>query len=326
MNVIDDKTKWAVPHTGMDFFGRFQRSWMNVLFPRVSHRDVIEYLKKNTFDNTVFHYTSQRDVLFANNKHTLVTVHDSPFSQFKSSNYFNEKENMLQKMHTNYGRYIFEHNTMKSPYIATNTEYVKKALMKYGYRGNIETIYIPVSKVFRKLEGEDKGKLRKKLGLPVDKILLLSVSNKVLRKNLRLTEQLSQIMENEYKIVRVGDGIRNSINFKNIDDEKLNMIYNACDVLLFPSLEEGQGLPVIESFKAGLPVVASEIEVLKEVAGDAAIFIDPTDVESYYAGIKEAVSCREQLITKGNKMALRYTYEIFANKMEDLYMKIIKKL
>ena len=98
MNVIDDKTKWAVPHTGMDFFGRFQRSWMNVLFPGVSHRDVIEYLKKNTFDNTVFHYTSQRDVLFANNKHTLVTVHDSPFSQFKSSNYFNEKENTLKRL------------------------------------------------------------------------------------------------------------------------------------------------------------------------------------------------------------------------------------
>jgi len=133
-------------------------------------------------------------------------------------------------------------------------------------------------------------------------------------------------MGKEYVIVRVGDGIRNSINFKNIDDEKLNMIYNACDVLLFPSLEEGQGLPVIESFSTGLPVVASDIEVLREVAGDAAIFIDPMDVKSYYTGIKEALNCREQLITMGNKMALKYRYEIFADKMESLYRKIIKKL
>lgn len=95
-------------------------------------------------------------------------------------------------------------------------------------------------------------------------------------------------------------------------------------MLLFPSLEEGQGLPVIEAFAAGLPVVASDIPVLREVAGNAAIFIDPHDVESFYVGIKEALNISDQLRKDGLVMSKKYSFDIFKNRMEKLYHRILQ--
>ena len=63
---------------------------------------------------------------------------------------------------------------MSSPYITTNTNYVKRSLIDYGYTGYIETVHIPVSPVFRHLD-INKNVLRRELNLPEDKILLLSV-------------------------------------------------------------------------------------------------------------------------------------------------------
>ncbi|MCW6168979.1 MAG: glycosyltransferase [Thermoplasmatales archaeon] len=221
---------------------------------------------------------------------TLFTVHDNPFSLFKTDLYFNGNDNIrIQKLHRILGKFIFDPNCLRSPYITTNTDYVKNSLIRYGYRGKIETIHHPISNIFKELT-EAKEKLRRELNLPTDKVLLLSVSTNVLRKNLKLTRELSKRMDTKYRIVRVGEGIGDSINFNGIDDVTLNKIYNACDVLLFPSLEEGQGLPVSEALRARLPVVASDIPVLREISGDAAIYIDPFDVDSYFNGVKEALN------------------------------------
>lgn len=181
INVIDDKIKWNASHKGIDFYGRFSKSYLNTVLPRYSHSDLSGYLKELNNGNTVFHYTSQRDIIMTDSEYTLFTLHDNPFSLFDTDLYSNGPVNGLQKLHKKLGKFIFEHNCLNSPYITTNTDYVKNSLIKYGYKGYIETVYLPVSKVFRKLD-ETKTKLRLELNLPLDKILLLSVSNKVLKK------------------------------------------------------------------------------------------------------------------------------------------------
>ena len=71
------------------------------------------------------------------------------------------------------------------------------------------------------------------------------------------------------------------------DANDLVAFYNLASTLAFPSLYEGFGLPVIESFACGCPVVCSQEGSLKEITGGAAVIIDPYDVNSIADGIGE---------------------------------------
>jgi glycosyltransferase involved in cell wall biosynthesis len=68
-------------------------------------------------------------------------------------------------------------------------------------------------------------------------------------------------------------------------DEWLPAVYQAASVFAFPSLAEGYGLPVLEAMAAGVPVVMSDIEVLAEVAGSAALMVPPRDVAGWVAAL-----------------------------------------
>lgn len=71
-----------------------------------------------------------------------------------------------------------------------------------------------------------------------------------------------------------------------VSDQELAVLYNEAELFLYPSLDEGFGLPILESFYFGTPVVTSDILALKEVAGNAACFVNPQEVESIEKGIK----------------------------------------
>ena len=75
-----------------------------------------------------------------------------------------------------------------------------------------------------------------------------------------------------------------------ISDEELTVLYNEAKLLLYPSLDEGFGLPILEAFYFGTPVVTSDILALKEVAGNAAFFVNPLDVKSIYQGINKILN------------------------------------
>lgn len=205
--------------------------------------------------------------------------------------------------------------------VITPTNYIKRSLEAYGFDGKITSIYTPVRPIFRNLP--NKKELRRELGLPLEKTLILSISVDVKRKNLEMVKKISDRLENSFRIVRIGKPLSGSITFHNIDDETIVKIYNACDLLLMPSLEEGQGFPVSEAFKAGLPVVASDIPVFREVAGDAAVFVDPRDENSVISGIHDAMSRSKDLIEKGFMRSKLFDYSIFKEKMLDYYNSVI---
>lgn len=75
-----------------------------------------------------------------------------------------------------------------------------------------------------------------------------------------------------------------------VTDYELAVLYNEAELLLYPSLDEGFGLPILESFYFGTPVVTSDILALREVAGNAACFINPQEVESITSGIKKILN------------------------------------
>lgn len=75
-----------------------------------------------------------------------------------------------------------------------------------------------------------------------------------------------------------------------VSAEELNALYSSATVMAMPSYCDGFCLPALESMMAGLPVMLSEIPVYREVAGDAALYFDPTDLSSIASAITEAVT------------------------------------
>ncbi len=97
-----------------------------------------------------------------------------------------------------------------------------------------------------------------------------------------------------------------------VSDTDLNIIMNLADLLLFPTLYEGFGLPVIECMNVGTPVLTSNVSSLPEVAGEAAFIVDPTDTEQIANGIARILSdpaLSEVLIKKGFARAKLFSWE-----------------
>jgi len=88
-------------------------------------------------------------------------------------------------------------------------------------------------------------------------------------------------------------------------------LYSAAEIFILPSLFEGFGLGVLEAMASGCPVVASNVSSLPEVAGDAAIFVDPMSVASIRDGLQQALDHTEQhrLRTAGLRHASEFTWE-----------------
>lgn len=131
------------------------------------------------------------------------------------------------------------------------------------------------------------------------------------RKNLERIIESWREYKDEFDLVLVGsaglDHVKPEQGIKKLGGvgmTELAALYASAQALLFPSLYEGFGLPILEAFQYGCPVVTSNVSGMAEVAADAAFLVDPSDVDSIRHGMSEALE-KGKLASKQKKMKER---------------------
>jgi glycosyltransferase involved in cell wall biosynthesis len=107
-----------------------------------------------------------------------------------------------------------------------------------------------------------------------------------------------------------------------VSDEELARLYRGARCVVYPSLYEGFGLPIVEAMACGTPVVTSRGGATEETAGGAAVLVDPLDPRSIAGGIDEAASRRDELVAKGTQHARRFTWANAADAVEALWREL----
>ena len=205
----------------------------------------------------------------------------------------------------------------------------------------ITVIYQSINPIFyKRAEKELKEQLRKKYQLP--KKFILSVGTVEPRKNLLgLLEGMiwsktyipvvvvGKLTDYHHKVQKFIEADLNRLQvyfLPRIQDEELAVLYQMAEVLVYPSMFEGFGLPVAEAQASGCPVITSNTSSLPEAGGDAAIYVNPEAPEEIGKALKHLLAdqtLRKSLIAKGKVNVERFTPESFAKQLKQLYNSVL---
>lgn len=111
-----------------------------------------------------------------------------------------------------------------------------------------------------------------------------------------------------------------------LSEQELGAAYANADVVCYPSLEEGFGLPVLEAMAAGAPVVTSDASCLPEIAGGAAVLVDPLSAENIASGIRQVLgedaAARANRVAHGRQVAAKFSWNESAKQYAAIYRKM----
>ncbi len=235
-------------------------------------------------------------------------------------------------------------------HVITISEYSKQEIEKHFGISAEKISVIPLGvdeRWFRSIAAGTMESTLSRYGLPEN--FFLSVGTLQPRKNIgRVIDAYCSLppgIKNEVPLVIVGragwqcdeivealssESYGNSVVWlKHLPDDDLLALMKAATALVFPSLYEGFGLPVLEAFAAGTPVITSNRTSLPEVAGDAALLVDPMDISSISAAMQrllEEPSLADILREKGSVRAHAHSWDRTASMTLDVYRQVLGKL
>jgi glycosyltransferase involved in cell wall biosynthesis len=206
----------------------------------------------------------------------------------------------------------------------------------------VRVIYPGVDACFRRVQDTAVlADVRQRYRLP--ERFVLSVGTLQPRKNLtRLIEAYAQArLDADVKLVIAGGTgwmyedifrrmeelrLQGAVYFPGyVADEDLPALYTLADLFVFPSLYEGFGLPPLEAMACGTPVVTSNVSSLPEVVGDAALMVDPRDVEALGKAMVQVLgkpSLRIAMVKRGLAQAQGFTWSRAAKELVRLYHEV----
>lgn len=181
----------------------------------------------------------------------------------------------------------------------------------------------------------------------LDRDFILFVSTIEPRKNLPALLQAYRKLLDDYKVSEglalagsqgwLSEEVYSLIETLNLDEqvrflgrvpsEHLVHLYNAARLLVHPSFYEGFGLPPLEAMTCGTPTIVSNVSALPEVVGDAAILVDPHDIDGLTVAMWRALTdeeLRASLISKGLKRASLFSWERAAKETLAVYRRVVE--
>jgi glycosyltransferase involved in cell wall biosynthesis len=203
----------------------------------------------------------------------------------------------------------------------------KTDLVSLGVKGDIIRV-IPEAPSFSKASEAEVAAIKKKYQIQGD--YLISVGVTELKNTKRIIEafHLSSAGK-ELKLILVGrvfdteiEPERNLRILGYMPQNDLKALLTGARGLIFASLYEGYGIPVLDAFACGVPVVTSNISSMPEVAGEAAVLVDPYDASSIADGIAKVLSAPKGLVEKGLSRVTEFTWENTAKMTLDVYREV----
>ena len=242
---------------------------------------------------------------------------------------------------------LWKKSSTWADHILTISEFSKSEIVKYFKIDDKRISVVPLGVDERFFNQMSKSELSAALqGLKLPEKYFLFIGTLQPRKNLIRVidahQSLPLSLRREYPLVIVGragwgcDDLLQRLKslpeddpvywLGGVDDLVKRALLQQATALVFASLSEGFGLPVLEAFAAATPVIASNTTSLPEVAGDAALMVDPVRIDEIaYAMVRIAQSTElsEQLISKGLSRAKSFTWDCCAEKTEAIYRQMI---
>ena len=286
--------------------------------PYAHIKDIIKnsiYAQKRQKENYINHITGEVHYLlyFLKPKKTIVTVHDIMYYSY------------LKGVKKKIWKILYINSLKRAAHITFISEFAKRQVLNEIYLPSekISVIPNPVDDSFTYVP--------KEFNIAKPQILHIGTLE---RKNLVRTIQALKGISCHLRIIgklnnKIIDLLKqNKIEYSNdwnLTHEQIVQEYQQADIINFPSLYEGFGMPIIEGQASGRVVITSNISPMKDVAGDGAILIDPFDDKSiqkaYLAVIKDQ-NLRKNIIQKGFSNAKKYTIKTIKNQYYNIYKTI----
>ncbi len=216
------------------------------------------------------------------------------------------------------------------------------AVSEYTARQVEDLLGVPRGRIRVVRHGVDPPLNSPRRSPPSDKPFVLHVGAVQTRKNLlRLVEAFEQLPADVTLVLAGSDGYgapeiharidrsparARILRLGYIDDAALRNLYREAAALVFPSLDEGFGIPILEAMAAGVPVVTSNRSATAEVAGEAALLVDPLDTEALARGMRRVLddtALRERLIGEGKARAAQFTWARAAQETLAVYRELL---
>jgi glycosyltransferase involved in cell wall biosynthesis len=296
--------------------------------------DLPRYLKRASLD--LFHGTNYEVPLW-NRRRTVLTVHDLSSLLYPELH----RRQLARRM-----RLRLPLAVKLAKAIITPTEAVKRELCSHlrVKSAKVTAIHEAPRESFQPVHRDDSLRVRQHLEIENDFLLfvgtleprknlltLLRAFTQVIREtNLRpqlvVTGGEGWLMDETFAVIS-DEGLREHLHLTGyLQDDDLRALYSSCTAFIYPSLYEGFGLPPLEAMACGAPVIASSISALQETLGDAAMLVDPLDVDALAKAIVRLLQDgrrRDQLIQTGRERIRAFSWDQAARATYEIYSKVL---
>ncbi|HUQ95676.1 MAG TPA: glycosyltransferase family 1 protein [Bryobacteraceae bacterium] len=269
----------------------------------------------------------------------VVSVHDVSFLEHPE---FFSRPRVLQLKQT------VRRTIASAARILTPSDFSRESIERHypAARGKTEVVHNAVSQNFRPIHREQaRERVRAQFGIAAPFLLnvgdlqprknqrgLIQAFEELIRHNPHLPHRLVLVGQSKWEapLVKLAAGrspLASRIHFTGyVDDDQLRLLYNACEVFVFPSFYEGFGIPILEAMACGCAVACSKTSAMPEVADGAAIFFDPHSVPDMTRAIQDLVldpELRARLERLGQNRAAAFSWERAASKTLDVYYQVV---